>query len=710
MRNLLCTLKVKKIVEVSREESGVFIVDLKELEDIFNPREIRVNETELNVFYDKESFYSNSNCCYYDRDQKEYLFKTDILEEDFEIIILSVIVCLTSSQDRRLKIDNNDPNSYESIYYQAIKSSTPFSQGFENIIYGVLTTSSSDFQITNENKIFNPLVSEKIETERGEVLFFEIEDENGISLITPKFKGYISRILVNGHNVGVQVENFLSQLDKPLYSNGTYEKSIPDKTGFSYISDLIPNTPRLFGVNAPSKIIDRKIDPDALIVLFVPKFELDYDSMYEAHQMSTPMAIPAGLMLSTCYIDESKDTFDQIMKEIQFYSIAPIDMKRVALWLQNNDDINYLLTGDYVYGFTSGGLSSKHTGIVESYLYDEDEDRFGVILVTEDDIPFNSEDYVLISCINGLFIEDKQNNTYHSIHIADFLTQHWISNNILIPTIAYPSVPVGLMGTEFKVLYRIKNLRPLNENNHALIALEILRTEFPDSDLNIQSFIDASLALDTRVSIINVEGNSLMTKKEGLKRVLVTAMTFLYIDENQKISYGIIDNKKAITEVLDENKIEKSSLTYSWENQDSYNTCIFKNEDIDFILTIKDLRDFSISLKEDSITAISEIDFREYVSEIIKTVEFTDVSAVQQWLNACNYFIGKKMKISFTVSDYNTNLKLGDMVKVVHRSLPEECLAMVTNITTNVKIKNVTVVKIINMSDKIKFTLNGKDI
>lgn len=708
MKDLICNIEIKKVVEVETYTGGIYYINLSELSSIFNPKDIRLNSDSLPLFYDRDLFNAAAEGSFYNRDTNYYMFKTAKDMAEVYLIAIDLVICLTSGISRRLKIDLQDSNSYEALYSQAFSTSMAFNQTFENIVYGALTSSIGDLTLINNDGRFSPIMDETIDTERGVALFYRLETIDGESFITSLAKGYLTKCSQNKNNIGFMIENFLSQLDKPLYAGGTYEKSMPVFPFSKLQEDADFKTPRLFGANAPIKVENLNRNPT--LGFSELSIDLNFDAMYEGFQLIPDLGVsPFFIYFSTIYISEEGTIDEQLGREILISNIFSIGVGRDIVWLTNSDDLKYFVVGDVIVGETAS-IPNVRQAIVESYAYDDITGDFGVI-VYSDFVSFSATGKVLILALNGVWAEDTSAPSGYKMLPLTEGTQYYISNNCLVYGVDYSVLPAGFLNNKSKLKYKYKNIRDMELNNHALVALEILRTEFKDSEIDIQSFIDASEALSCTVSIANtINTEEIITKKEALRRLFTSAMTYIYINKDQKISYGIINKDKPVDVYLNENDISKGSMSFSWENEDSYNTGLVYNKNIGFNASIKDLKQFALNGTEKIIESEIFIDIREYAREIILAESILETEVFGYMKNAISILSGRKMRLIFECVSNEKEIKLGDKINITHNLFPNgvECLAVGVN--SNVKTRTITAIRIMDLSDNLLTTLNNEEV
>lgn len=724
MKDLLCVLEFKKTVRVSYIQGDTCIINMNDLGKIFNPKEIRSSTNKYTQYFSFAEYRANDDSCYFDQRNKLYLIKSTTPITLVEDLYLTVATCLTSSQDRRLPVDPLINDSYLAIYRQGMSSSMEFNQSFENIIYGVLSTSMSDLSIPNNELTFSEILSDEIETEGGKVYFYRIDNETGE--IKSLSKGYMTKVSMKGNNINVSIENFLTNLDKPLYANKTYDLSMPEKFyGPAYYNEIVA-TPRLFGGNAPFKLNYKPEAKTGTMPYGWQRFDLDFDSMYQGFRM-LPEAIlpPLGEKISTFYLKDHEDVIDDLVKGLSVHSIsiAPLAISTYEVLLANKEDIKWLLTGDCIFLKDNNETTpSLIPFVVNHYIYNETEDLYGVLVnplppYSPMGLVDTDAEFVVISALNGFFVEDSENNMWIPLNPDQLFQNFSISNNCLILNLNLGMI-IGstsinaLINAGAKTVYRYKNLRDPSLNNHAMVALEILRTEFNDDEINVQSFIDSANAHDQTVVIMNVDdGNSFVSKREALKRCLTTAMGFIYVNDEHKISYGLIDPTKEIYHVFDGNSNEMNTLSFSWENKDSYNSCVLINEETELELSARDVDNYNMLDQDKQIKVDYHSDVREFALEIIETDgDFAGTKFFENAKRTMGIYMGRKAKVSFSNLSKSKDVKLGQVVKVVDRKLPSDFIGVVTGISSSIKRDNITVVKIKEISNNIEYVFNGEKV
>lgn len=476
--------------------------------------------------------------------------------------IVNHVIAVTSSLDTYWNIDPDSPNTRQVIFESRIIRAPQFSQSQENILNGILTLSATTLELDNKDQFFNNFFTPDDSFNESEVKAWKcIDTLNNRKLV---YKGTVSKVDVED-TIKFFTQDFLKRLDKVYYSRSTYERSVAH-----IIANGVPENQKLFKVH---KVCGRSssygykyesVTSEANIkVLDADKMPQAFNALYDNNLSTT-----VNRFWFTCAFNNYFLPFEETFTISNVLTVGTGGGAFATLLEFSGGGYDSFSVGD-----TIKIGASKYARVVEV--------NANEIYISPYNVGASIGEVVRLSKISALVLR-KAGVDYYLLYGRDY--------SVIQPSIKADEVVVQIvLADNFEANFSISPIDPVNDQlfykgrsnydhptfTHAEQILDVLKTEFDDSEINLTSFDDADVALNLKLNyMIPFLNQDFPTKREVLEKLLISSFGYIYLDDDLKISYGVFRKPVPTTDVTD-TEIKKSSITHSVDYDDVYQSVLF---------------------------------------------------------------------------------------------------------------------------------------
>lgn len=512
---------------------------------------------------------------YEDRVNKELYVRLDPSDlSDDKNFIMTHVLAFTNDKDMYLPIDFSNPLSKEILFQSRFTAKPRFAQTQTNNLVGILTTSLTSIVLSNVDQFYNKYFTYKDSFKDAVLKVWECDTlpENR----TPYYKGLINRAVISDR-LDLSLTDFFRRLENVYYSNFDYSRSLATSQAGTFRRGENKIIPRLIGTCTSFRIRSAAIDE---LASFRGPYE--FDSLIEAtnHDYIDTSSSITNRDWYCAFVESASVT-----NNFTITSVSSVTLDGIPLYLISiNETSNNLSVGDCFY---IAGSPNKYYRIVLI-------DGVGSYYTTESILgaPTVGQTIIVPVISSVIWYNNANNEHYETFYKRDYeIIDHGNSlygikfNFGFEANIGAPNLDPN---TD-RIYIKARRLASVTDSNHGRSIKNLLLTEFAVSEINETSFNSPIFNLNLCYQL-PFNGESFVSKKDILQKMLTSTMGFIYLDSDFKIAYGnyqLSDNIVA-TEKITDTEIELNSISHEIDYEDVYESVNFNNPYFGYNIRMRD--------------------------------------------------------------------------------------------------------------------------
>lgn len=499
------------------------------------------------------------NTYYFDETTKELQVRVTQASLDYNsILYIKHIINITDDLDFYYNQNPDDSNSRQVIYQSRIIGKPVFGQSQENNLNGQLSFTTSTLDLNNADRYFDQFFTSDDSFKGCNIIAWRCRESIDNKKIV--YKGTVSKISIDD-SIKFSFEDFLTRLDKVLYSMDSYSESVARGRGTVCEAQADLKLHRIYGRNSSFKYKFESVNDEINIRV------LDSSKMPQAFCIDYTPALSKTVNRSwECGVVEDRQGMEEIYTVNNAFIVGTGSGTSTVAVDFVGGNLDEFSIGDTMQ--IAGAHYARVVKVTNNFVY-----------LSPWDVIINSGDTVKINKVSALVLSKGGIDYYlhykkdYNVFVGTDEVLKVILNNNFEDNYGLAEIdPVS-----DRITFKIRNVSDRDSYKHGNQIKKILLSEFDASELNLTSFDDANTNLELDLCfMVPLLDSEFPTKRDIIERLLISAFGYIYLDEDFKIAYANFMAIGSATDISDV-EIKKGSISHSIDYNDIYNAINFVN-------------------------------------------------------------------------------------------------------------------------------------